>query len=84
MCKECETLECTENVGEGLGVSLLLKHLGNYSKIQTLSLVHSELFSTFTRFICISEDCASKFLSTLISLLIKQEPSDGLCLKFYN
>jgi len=84
MCKEFKTVECTENDGEGFGVSSLLKQLGNFSIVQTLYLVHSELFSTFIRCICISDDCASKYLSTLISILIKQEPSDGLFLKFYN
>ena len=77
-------MECTENDGEGLYLSLLLKQLGNYSKIQTLSLIHSELFSSFTKCICISEDFASQYLSTAIPMHIKREPSDGLFLKFYN
>jgi len=73
MCKECETVECTENVGEGLGVSLLLKQLGIGCIVQKLCLVHSEFFSTFTICICISDDCTTKCLSTPISRHIMQE-----------
>ena len=66
MFKEFEAVECTEDDGEGLSVFLLLKLLGNFSIVQTLCLVHYELFSTLISCICISEDCASKLLSTLI------------------
>jgi len=74
--KEFKTLECAEDDGEGLSVFLLLKLLGNCSIVQTLCIVHSELFSTFIRCICISEDCASKFLSTLIYMHITQDTLD--------
>jgi len=50
--------------------------------VETLCLVHSEFFSIFTRCICISEDCPSKFHSTLIYMHVTQEPSDGLLWSF--